>query len=186
MSVNHVVTAGFGTGTLSGDIGQVVLRGFLDASAISGAVSGTIAFTEPLVVSGLEQTIVTLTNDTFVAAGTGPIGSIADTQAFIDGCTSAQAEATGWNAEVRDKEVVGAVARTSATVATITWTAAPAYSITANEEITWTVPAVVLTSAAPLVASPVITVSAVGFGYGAQERRRGQLSPRGRRRGYYG
>ena len=114
--------------------------------AIKAAISGTatVSMTEANVVSGGKTIIITLYGATFKAAGTGPIGSTADTQALIDGLDSAQSEGAGWNIEVRDKEVVGAVVRTSDTVATITLTAAASYAITAEETIVTTVPTDVL------------------------------------------
>ena len=130
--------------------------------APSATISGT---TEPNVleseiVSGGETTIITLTNDTFVAAGTGPIGSTADTQALIDGISAAASPANGWNNEVRDNESTGSVVRDSDTQATITWTAAAAYSVDADETITVTIPAAVLvTSASPVVATPTFTAT---------------------------
>ena len=126
----------------------------------SAVISGTVtSATEADIVAGGKTVIITLTNDTWAAAGTGPIGSTADTQAIIDGITSAQAEALGWNNEVRDKEVTTAVVRTSATVATITLTASPLYDITAIETITVTIPAAVLvTSAIDVVAAPTFTI----------------------------
>ena len=105
---------------------------------------------------------------TWAAAGTGPIGSTADTQAIIDGLDSAQAEGTGWNAEVRDKEVTTAIVRTSSTVCTITLTAQAAYDITAQETITVTVPAAALvTSATDFTATPAFTVDFTVSGFQA-------------------
>ena len=130
-------------------------------AAPSAAVTGTItsSTTQPDIVAGSKTIIVTLTNDTFKAAGTGAIGSTADTQAFIDGLDSAQSETLGWNNEVRDKEVVGSVTRNSSTVATITLTAQAAYAITAQETITLTVPtAVLVLGAGPLTATPTFVV----------------------------
>ena len=129
-------------------------------AAPTATVGDKIAFTETELVAGTQVTTITLLGDTWVAAGAGPIGSVADTQALIDGFDSAQVEATGWNAEIRDKEVTTAVVRTSNTVATITWTASPAYDVTSDETITVTVPAVALAGAAALTGTPVITVTA--------------------------
>jgi len=126
--------------------------------------TATASINESDIVAGGKTIILTLTGDTFVAAGTGPIGSTADTQALIDGITSAQTEALGWNNEVRDKEVTTSVIRTSNTVATITLTAAASYNITAQETITPTIPAAVLTGASPIVSSPTFTVDVVGAG----------------------
>jgi hypothetical protein len=85
-------------------------------------------------------------------------------QAIIDGLDSAQAEGTGWNAEVRDNLAVGTVVRTSDTVCTITLSAQAAYNITAQETITVTVPAAALTLGSPIVATPTFTVDPTGGG----------------------
>ena len=126
------------------------------AVEVSAALSGTVAddVTEGEIVAGGETLIITLTGGTWAAAGTGPVGSTADTQAIIDGMTGDGAEATGWNAEVRDKEVTTAVVRTSDTVVTITLSAAASYDITADETITVTVPAQAISGASPVVATP--------------------------------
>ncbi len=122
----------------------------------SAAVSGTIVgAVEADVVSTGGTLIITLTNDTWLAAGTGPIGSTAQSQALIDGITSAQVEAGGWNTTIRDVLVPAThLARTSATIATLTIPATAGYVITATETITPTIPAAVLvTSGSPVVAS---------------------------------
>lgn len=131
---------------------------------ITAAVTGTATATidEADVVAGAKTIIITLTGDTWVAAGAS---FNAQRQAIINGLDSAQVEATGWNAEVRDKEVVGAVVRTSDTVVTITLTAAGAYDITAQETITVTVPAAALvTSTSEVIATPTFTVDFVSVG----------------------
>ena len=136
----------------------------IDVSSIAAVVTGTATATidEADVVAGGDTIIVTLTGDTWVASG----GTFdAQRQNIIDGLDSAQSETYGWNAEVRDKEVVGAVVRTSDTVATITLTAASAYDITAQEVITTTIPASALvTSASPLVATPTFSVDFISAG----------------------
>jgi hypothetical protein len=137
------------------------------AASPSAALTGTVAdgATEAMIVDGGETLIVTLTADTWVADdGT----FAAQRQAIIDGLDSAQSEATGWNAEVRDKEVVGAVVRTSDTVVTITLTASAAYDITADETITVTIPAAALvTSAGALEADETFLISAESSGAGS-------------------
>lgn len=169
----NVPTADFAGNTRSGttcSIGALELTASI-TSALTGTATASI--TESDIVTGGKTVILTLTGDTWAAAGTGPIGSTADTQALIDGMDSAQVEATGWNAEVRDKEVTTAVVRTSNTVATITLTAAAAYDITAQETITVTIPAATLvTSAIDVVASPTFTIDAVGGGTILPMRRR--------------
>ena len=137
--------------------------GVTGQAPVTAAVSGTAtaSINEAAVVTGGKTIILTLTNDTWLAAGTGPIGSTANTQAIIDGIDSAQAEATGWDAEVKANLVPAThVVRTSDTVCTITLPAAASYDITANETITATIPAAALNiSASAVVASPTITVA---------------------------
>lgn len=95
-------------------------------------------------------------------------------QAIIDGLDSAQSEATGWDA-LRSSISVTAVVRTSSTVVTITLPALATYDITAQEVITATIPASALTGAAPLVATPTMTVNPVVVFYA--DRPRGSTRP---------
>ena len=128
------------------------------AAAVTAALTGTITVStvEGDIVSGGKTIILTLTGDTWVASGAT---FDAQRQNIIDGIDSAQAETFGWDAEIKAKEVVGAVVRTSSTVVTITLSAASAYDITAQETITATIPATALvTSASAVVASPTFTV----------------------------
>ena len=140
--------------------GQIASPTFaITALSVDAAITGTIIDgNEEDVRAGSKTIIITLTGDTWVAAG-APFD--AERQAIIDGLDSAQSEALGWNNEVRDKEVVGAVVRTSGTVVTITLTAAAAYALTASETITVTVPASALTGASPVVGAPTIVISDV-------------------------
>jgi len=134
------------------------LGGAAVVAATTAAVTGTATaiIDEDDIVTGGKTIILTLTGDTWVASGAA---FNAQRQNIIDGLDSAQVEGTGWNAEVRDKEVVGAVVRTSDTVVTITLTAAASYDITAQEVITVTVPATALvTSASAVIAAPTFTV----------------------------
>lgn len=123
------------------------------SAAISGTLDGSV---EADIVAGSKTIIIELTADTWVASGAT---FNAQRQNIIDGLDSAQSEGTGWNAEVRDKEVVTAVARTSDTIVTITLTAAAAYDITANEVITVTIPSTALTGAVELTGSPTVGIS---------------------------
>ena len=127
------------------------------AASVSAAVTGTATagINEADVVTGGKTIILTLTGDTWVASG-GTFDGIR--QDIIDGLDSAQAEGTGWNAEVRDNLAVTTVVRTSDTIVTVTLSAQAAYNITATETITVTVPASALTGASPLVATPTFTV----------------------------
>lgn len=132
------------------------------ASPASATITGTATATidEDDITTGSKTIIITLAGDTWVASGAD---FNAQRQAIIDGLDSAQIEGTGWNAEVRDKEVVGAVVRTSPTVVTITLTAAGAYDITAQETITVTIPSTALLAGIlDVTGATAFTVDAVG------------------------
>lgn len=139
--------------------GSLVLTGQIPTVIIaSGAITGDTSLSETDIRAGGKQTIITLTDDTWQAAGTA-FDQVR--QIILDGITSAQTEATGWNKEVRDKQSIVTVIRTSDTVVTITWSAAPDYDVLANEVITVTVPAAALvTSNSEVVATPTIGVTA--------------------------
>jgi hypothetical protein len=126
----------------------------------TAVVTGTAiaSITEADVVAGGKTIIITLASDTWLASGAPFDGQRA---AIIQGLDAAEAEALGWNAKVRDLEVVTAVARTSDTVVTITLTASATYDITATETITVTVPASALTGNVALIATPRFTVAVV-------------------------
>lgn len=123
------------------------------AATISG--SATIDAYKENVVTGGKKIIITLSGDTWVAAG-GTFDAIR--QDIIDGLDSAAAEANGWNAEVRDKQDVAGVVRTSDTVVTITLDAQAAYDITTPEAITVTVPGSAVTGGSPIVGSPTFEI----------------------------
>lgn len=139
------------------------------ASGASASLSGTAvpSSTEADIVAGGRTIIITLTGDTWVAAG-----ATFDAQRsnIIQGLDSAGAEATGWNNEVRDKQGVAGVVRTSNTVVTITLDAQAAYNIGASETIVMTVPASALTGGVALVASPGFSVTPVATGGTASRR----------------
>lgn len=156
MAIRNVVTRGYGSGAT---IPFVVTRGYtIGAGVASVVIGGVTAFTEPSLIAGSQVTTITLTNDIWVASGTA-FDQVR--QIVLNGFTSAQSEITGWNKEVRDKEVVASVVRTSSTVVTITWSAAPDYDITVDETITVTVPdEALVTSTTAIVATPTIGVTA--------------------------
>ena len=129
-------------------------------TAASGAITGTItpSATEAEIVSGGKTIIITLTEDTWVTAGAA---FNAQRQNIINGLDSAQSEGTGWDAEVKAKEVVGAVVRTNDTTVTITLSASALYDITAQETITVTIPATALvTSTSDKIATPTFNINA--------------------------
>ncbi|MHC4609509.1 MAG: LamG-like jellyroll fold domain-containing protein, partial [Planctomycetota bacterium] len=139
-----------------------------DVTAVTptAALSGTVTDdSEADIVAGGSTVILTLTNDTWVAAGAA---FDAERQNIIDGLVSAQSEASGWNNVVQAGLNVTDIVRTSNTVVTVTLPAFPTYNITATETITATVPASALvTSGSPLVASPTFDVTVVTGGLGS-------------------
>lgn len=133
--------------------------------AVSIALTGTLlGSTEVDVVAGGKTIILTVTGDTWVAAGAT---FDAQRQNLINGLDSAQAEAAGWDAVVKATLPVSAVVRTSAQVVTITLPAFPPYDISATETVTDTVPATALTGGVAQVASPAISLSAFASGGGS-------------------
>jgi len=161
MSIRTIITRGYGNGTFSGAIADVVTRGYIDAAAISAAVSGSLvgSVDEDLIRDTGGTIVITLNNDTWPTAGAN---FNAQRQAIIDGLDAAATPATGWNNLVRDLLAVTAVVRTSDTVATITIPATPGYDIESSEVITVTVPAAALvTSSDPVIASPTISITPV-------------------------
>lgn len=123
----------------------------------SASVGGVTALTEPVVAADSHINTITLSNDTWVSSGSA-FNQVR--QIILNGVTAAQSEILGWNREVRNKEPVASVVRTSDTLVTITWTAAPDYDITVNEVITVTVSdEALVTSLSPIVAMPTIAVT---------------------------
>jgi hypothetical protein len=133
-------------------------------AAVTADITGTATATidEDDITAGGKTVIVTLTGDTFKAAGTGPIGSTADTQALIDGFDAASSPTNGWNNEVRDKALTSEVVRTSSTVATWTIAAQAGYDISAQETITATIPTdVLVTGSGAVTGTPTFTIDQV-------------------------
>ncbi|MBL4891475.1 MAG: hypothetical protein JKX91_06570 [Rhizobiaceae bacterium] len=146
-------------------VGGKILR--RTAGGVTAALTGTMTATvdEDDITTGGKTIIITLTGDTFKAAGTGPIGSTADTQALIDGFDAATSPGNGWNVEVRDKAATTEVVRTSSTIATWTVAAQAGYDVSAQETITGTIPTdVLVTGAGAITATPTFTVDEVTTG----------------------
>lgn len=109
---------------------------------VQAFVSGTVTDdTETNIRAGGSTIIITLQGATWQ-----PAGSAFDTvrQGIIDGITSAGVEALGWNLEVQDNLLVGAVVRTDDLTVTVTLPAFPNYNISIPETVTVTVPDVAL------------------------------------------
>lgn len=155
------VTLNFDVVYFTPSTGQHAVVAFTILPDAVATITGTItAFaTESDIVAGGKTIIVTLENDTWKVAGTGPIGSTADTQEIIDGATAALTPTFGWNNEVRDKALTSEIARTSPTVMTWALGAQAGYNISILESITFTIPSAGLTSGGdPVVATPNFTI----------------------------
>lgn len=118
--------------------------------------------TENQIIAGGKVITITLTNDTWIAAGTGPIGTTAQSNAIVDAILATASPANGWNnVVVPGIDVPGDLVRTSDTVATITLDPESTYSIAANEQILMTIPAdVLVTSTTPLPVSNSFSITA--------------------------
>ena len=131
----------------------------ITVSEPSAALTGTItaSVTEDDIVAGGKTAIITLTGDTWIAAGVGSFDLQRDE--IIAGFDSAQSEATGWDLVPKATQSLGGVVRTSDTVVTVTWDAFATYNITATETITVTVPGTALVSTIGLTATPTFTIA---------------------------
>lgn len=149
----------YGGGAVADSDGMYAIYALV--APISAAITGTItaSATEADIVAGGKTLIITLTNDTWIAAGAGSFDLQRDE--IIAGVTSAQSEALGWNLVPKALQSLGGVARTSNTVVTITWDAFATYNITAQETITVTVPGTAVASGISTVATPTFTVATV-------------------------
>ena len=147
----------YGGGAVADSDGMYAIYALV--APISAAITGTItsSTTEADIVAGGKTLIITLTNDTWIAAGAGSFDLQRDE--IIAGVDSAQSEATGWDLVPKATQSLGGVVRTSDTVVTITWDAFATYNITANETITVTVPSTAVASGISYVATPTFTIS---------------------------
>lgn len=122
-------------------------------------LSGTItSVTESDVVEGGATVVLTLSGDTFVADG-ATFDDIR--QDIIDGISGGGAESSGWNNEVRDKESIESVTRTSDTVVTVTLLAHSGFNISVDEVVTVTLPASASVASGAIVATPTATIPAI-------------------------
>jgi hypothetical protein len=143
--------------TYMGDLTVATARTSGGTPPASAALTGTSTsgWYESEVVSGGDTVIVTLTNDTWVAAG-----SLFDAQRrnILDGIVAASSPTNGWN-NSRSSLAVTNVVRTSDAVATITLGALASYSVTASETLTVTVPGSALSGGNAVVALPSLMIS---------------------------
>jgi hypothetical protein len=128
-------------------------------SGATAVLTGTAVptLTETDIVTGGKTIIITLTGDTWVAAGAPFDGQ---RQNIINGFDGSDSEPGGWDAVVKATEGVSAIARTSDTVVTWTLSAFATFDITALTTITGTIPASAVSGGVSIVATPTFTVTA--------------------------
>lgn len=173
----------FTAGASDGD-GRLVWCAGVDADPLTGTITGwTVRQTQDLgaVTHGVATRDSAVTDSESIAGGdTWTIASDSWTsiafivrpptatpfenarQAFINGFDSAQSESGGWDAKVKAAAAVTEVVRTSDTVVTWTVAARADYNITAQETITGTIPASILTGNAAINATPTFTIDTSG------------------------
>lgn len=120
----------------------------------TAAIGGTVVSTtlrESDIVAGGKTIVITLSGDTWVAAGAT---FDAQRQNIINGLNSDGSETNGWNNVVRAGLAVTAVVRTNNSVCTITLSAFASYNITSPETITVTIPSTALLAGVAIVGSP--------------------------------
>lgn len=132
---------------------------FLNQSGKSAAITGTVTanITGNDIRAGGKTVIITLTGDTWIAAGAASFDL--QRQNIINGMDSNGAMALGWDNTVKLLQGVGGVVRTSNTVVTITLDAQPTYLTTSAETVTVTVPGSALTGATQIIGSPTFTIN---------------------------
>lgn len=125
------------------------------AEAMGGptvAATGTFLTTptEGEVVTGGQTIILTLTGETWIAAGA------ALTEAIRRSLTVRDNQAAGWNVKIRAVLTATEIVRTSGTVVTVTLPAAAAYAIATDEVLDIVVVRAALTAAANPIAVPSV------------------------------
>lgn len=144
--------------TIFGNTYTFALRPVTTSAAVTGTITPSV--TESDIVAGGKTLIITLTGDTWIAAGAASFDLQRDE--IIAGVDSAQSETFGWDLVPKVTQSLGGVVRTSDTVVTITWDAFATYDITATETITVTVPGTAVVLGGAIVATPTFTVTAAG------------------------
>lgn len=137
-----------------------------DAPVLTTAITTGTAINVPeaTIVSTGGTIIITLSDDTYIAAGTGPIGTTAESDAFVQAIQAATSPTNGWNNEVAANLDNTDLVRTSPTVATITVPATAAYDPGDTETITPVIQAAILTTSATDVNSSSFQVTVASGG----------------------
>lgn len=171
-------TTGSSTVTATGQSTALATGSATGSASVAGVALGVGASTGASTVTATGQstavatgsttgscTVTAAASGTSVGSATGvaTVTGVAKFESFrralLNGLDSAQSEAAGWDA-IKTSIPESAVVRTSATVVTITLPALGSYDITANETLTDTVPAAVLTGGNAIVATPTVQITA--------------------------
>jgi len=173
--------AAYSPATIVGELHDGKYFGFWDGPdsvtppPTSAGMTGTVLtddvdLLETDIVAGAKTILLTLTSDTWVAAGAT---FNAERQAIINGFTSNDDFVTGFDKAARINIPVGDVVRTSSTLVTITLSARAEYSITTAERISCTIPGSALTAgdditpAETFVINPLQDYSSKAIGFSA-------------------
>jgi hypothetical protein len=149
--------------TMNGTLTEFASFAPVNVPGISANISGTIIGQEPRLdfdmVDSAHTIIISLVNDTWVAAGAT---FDAQRQNIIDGLVSAASPTNGWNNDSRPGLVVSNVVRTNSLDVTITVPTNASYALTDTQDtITVTVPATAVVGNAAIVGSPTIAIHPV-------------------------
>lgn len=116
-------------------------------SSSSAALTGSAVAADWEVIRDSGGTIiVTLTGDTYIAAGTGPIGTLAQSDTFVQSFVALATPTNGWNNTISLNNTH--LARTADDIATITVPATGAYDPQETETISGAVQAAILVTGA--------------------------------------
>lgn len=132
---------------------------WMNQGGASATITGTITPTSTGndIKAGGKTVIITLTGDTWIAAGALSFDLIR--QDIINGMDSDGSMLFGWDNTVKALQGVSGVVRTSDTVVTITLDAQITYLTTSAETITVTVPASALVGGVAIVGSPTFIIN---------------------------
>ena len=125
------------------------LGGILTGGLAAGALENEL-------VTQWTDAIITLQGDTWVSGSS----FLSARQALIDGLDSAGSESRGWNAEIRDKLSVASVTRLDDSTVLVVFPPSSGYAIDADETITLTIPASILSGSVAATATPSFDVTA--------------------------
>lgn len=133
--------------------------------ATTASSSGTAAnVSEATIVNTGGYIDIDLTNDTFIPAGTGVIGTLAQSNAFVAAMSASASPTNGWNNLIRDVLGNADLTRVSDTKLRLTIPATAAYAPGNTEVITPVVQADILTTSVVDINSSNFIIAVAGSG----------------------